>query len=144
MKSDIVSAKRVLIDTSIWIEYFKIMPHHKLVERVDELLTLEMACISDVVIAELLQGAKSQNEISTIRELSETLALVSQSQETWQGAGMLSHMLKKKGRSIHLVDCYIAVIAQENQCQILTMDKHFEIITQYYPVKLDTSLMVSE
>ncbi len=139
MKSDIVNANRVLIDTSIWIDYFK-KPSRELAAQVDELLSQEMGCISDVVIAELLQGAKSQNEISTITDLSKMLLLVSQSLETWQKAGMLSHMLKKGGRTIHLVDCYIAVIAQENQCQILTLDRHFDIISKYYPVKLITIL----
>ena len=33
---------------------------------------------------------------------------------------------KKKGRTINLADCYIAILAKEHKASILTLDKHLK------------------
>jgi len=40
----------------------------------------------------------------------------------------LSHSLLRKGKSIGLSDCYLAVAAKAGKVKVLTLDKHFETI----------------
>ena len=85
-------ADRVLIDTSVWIEYFRNRSPH----------------------------------------------VIDQSESTWTKAGRLSFDLKQQGKTIHIVDCYIAVIAQEHHCQVFTMDRHFKDIEKAIGLDLHT------
>ena len=88
-------------------------------------------CVPRIVLAELIQGAKSEKEISVIGEFMEAFTILDQTDQTWLKAGRLSYELKRKGRNINLTDCYIAVLAQENDCAVLTLDRHFKDIRQH-------------
>jgi predicted nucleic acid-binding protein len=130
-----MSADRVLIDTSIWVSYFRgDSPVNS--EKVDRLLEGEEVCVPKIVLAELVQGAKSQREISTIQDFLEAFTILDQSSETWWEAGDLSRRLKQRGKIISLWDCYIAVIAKENDCAVFTLDEHFQEIQKLIPLTL--------
>ena len=119
-----MNGKKVLIDTSVWIKYFRDKPG-TFSTRVDEVLSKHEVCVPKVVIAELIQGSKTEREISIIRDFVDAFSVIDQKEETWLKSGRLSFNLRKKGKTIHLTDCYIAVIAQEHGCQVYTLDEHF-------------------
>jgi predicted nucleic acid-binding protein len=102
---------RVLIDTSVWIEYLQGTATEELQQLVDDLLSGKEIIVPRIVLAELVQGARSEKD---------------EGERTWMDAGKLSYDLKKKGKTISLADCYISVIAKENRASILTLDKHFK------------------
>jgi predicted nucleic acid-binding protein len=130
-----MSAERVLVDTSVWVSYFR--GGSPLVsEKIDRLLAGAEVCVPKIVLAELIQGAKSEREISTIEDFFDAFTILDQSPETWLKAGKLSRQLKNRGKTIHLLDCYIAVIAKENACPVLTLDDHFKEIQKVMPLAL--------
>ncbi|MBI4745967.1 MAG: PIN domain-containing protein [Deltaproteobacteria bacterium] len=126
---------RVLIDTSAWIDYFQDTLSCGS-ELMDEILSHRDVYVPKVVIAELIQGARSEKEIGVIKEFVEAFTIVEEGKETWYKAGKLSYDLKKKGKTINLTDCYIAVIAREHNCSILTLDKHFKEIQKHDGLRL--------
>ena len=130
-----MSAERVLVDTSVWVSYFR-GGSPVISEKVDSLLAGDEVCVPKIVLAELLQGAKSEREISTIEDFFDAFTILDQSPETWLKAGKLSRELKIRGKTIHLLDCYIAVIAKENACAVLTLDDHFKEIQRVMPLSL--------
>lgn len=130
-----MSAERVLVDTSVWVSYFR-GGSPVISEKVDSLLAGDEVCVPKIVLAELVQGAKSEREISTIEDFFDAFTILDQRQETWLKAGKLSRELKIKGKTIHLLECYIAVIAMENSCAILTLDDHFKEIQKVMPLAL--------
>ncbi len=71
-----------------------------------------------------------------IREFVEAFAIIAESADTWLEAGRLSFALKKKGKTIYLADCYIAILAMEHNCSILTLDKHFKEIQKETRLKI--------
>ena len=130
-----MNAEKVLVDTSVWVSYFRGgLP--VISERVDRLLAGAEVCVPKIVLAELVQGAKSEREITTIEDFFDAFTILDQSPDTWLKAGKLSRQLKNRGITIHLLDCYIAVIAQENACAILTLDEHFKDIQKAIPITL--------
>jgi predicted nucleic acid-binding protein len=135
MRSDTMSAERILIDTSVWIEYFR-NQSPVFVAFVAELVKTREIYVPRIILAELMQGAKSEKELTVIAEFMDAFIIIDQTEQTWINAGRLSHELKRKGKNINLTDCYIAVIAQENNCAILTLDRHFKDIRQYAGIKL--------
>ena len=135
MKSGTMSAERVLIDTSVWIEYFR-NQSSGLVGFVAEIVKDREICVPGVILAELMQGAKSEKELSVIAEFMDAFTIIDQTDQTWVKAGRLSHELRKKGKNVNLMDCYIAVIAQENNCAVLTLDQHFKDISRHTKLQL--------
>ena len=115
---------RVLIDTSVWIKYFKDKPAG-FSTRVDEILAKHEVCVPKVVIGELIQGSKTEREISLFEGFIGAFSVIDQKEDSWVKAGRLSFNLRKKGKTIHLTDGYIAVMAQEHDCYIYTLDEHF-------------------
>ena len=122
-----MNGEKVLIDTSVWIEYFK-NKSQRFSGKVDDILTNQEVYVPTIVIAELIQGSRSEEDVSVIEEFIDAFNIIDQKEDTWVKAGKLSYDLKKKGKTVHLADCYIATIAEEHDCHILTLDKHFQDI----------------
>lgn len=130
-----VSAERILVDTSVWVDYLR-GDSPDIAEKLDRLLASAEICVPKIVLAELLQGAKSDRESTAVEEFAEAFAIIDQGPETWVKAGKLSRRLRSRGKTIHLVDCYIAVIAEENACAVFTLDEHFKEIAKVLPLRL--------
>jgi len=58
-----MSAERILVDTSVWIDYFR-NQSAGFVDFVAELVKNHEICVPQIVLAELMQGAKSEKELS--------------------------------------------------------------------------------
>ena len=124
---------KILVDTSAWIEFFrKKAPYHN---AVLEMIDSRRICCTGIVLAELIQGAKSQKELDVLKEFLHVFDFLPDSTELWEKAGELSFSLRLKGETVGLADCYISVVASSNNVKLLTLDKHFEIIRK--ETKLD-------
>jgi predicted nucleic acid-binding protein len=132
-----MSADRVLIDTSVWIEYFK-GGDPALARTVDTLIKSGSVFTAGIILAELLQGARSDRETRIIEDISGSFGLLTTGQDDidWIKAGKLSRDLRKAGTTVHLADCLIAVLALENKCCIATRDDHFQAIKQKVGIEL--------
>ena len=130
-----MSAEKVLVDTSVWIKYFR-DKSAGLSEKVDEILSKHEVYVPKIVIAELIQGSKSEREISVIEDFVDAFNIIDQREDTWIKAGRLSYNLKKKGKTVNLTDCYIAVIAEEYDCHIFSLDEHFKDIQKSVCIQL--------
>lgn len=120
-----MSADRILIDTSVWIEYFR-SKSSSVAQKVDRILEEDEVYVPKIIIAELMQGSKSIKELSIIEDFLDAFHIIDQKEDSWIKAGSLSYKLKKKGKNINLFDCYIAVIAQEYGCTIFSLNRHFK------------------
>jgi predicted nucleic acid-binding protein len=127
---------RVLIDTSVWIDYLQGTASEELQQLVDSLLGTKEIVVPKIVLAELIQGARSEKDIAVIREFLEAFTVVSEGDRTWMDAGKLSYDLKKKGKTVNLADCYISIMAKENHASILSLDKHFRDVQHEAGVEL--------
>jgi tRNA(fMet)-specific endonuclease VapC len=116
---------RVLIDTSVWIAYLQGEPA-RTAELVDPILSQCEVYVPKIVVAELVQGAHSEKDLALILEFLDAFTICGELEDTWLKAGRLSYALKKRGKTVNLSDCYIAIQAKENDCSVLTMDKHFK------------------
>jgi hypothetical protein len=126
---------RVLVDTSIWIDYFK-GEDEELLKKTDEFLTDAVVYVPKVVMAELIQGAKSEKEIAVIESFIEAFHIIDQTEHTWLKVGKLSYSMKRRGLNVNLVDCYIAVLAEEHHCKIFSLDEHFKVIKKFLKIEL--------
>ena len=133
-KSGTMNVEPILIDTSVWIAYFRDR-NARLSAEVDEILSNAEVVVPKIVLAELIQGAKTEREVAVLEDFLGAFTIIDQTKETWIKAGKLSYALKRKGKTVNLTDCYIAVIANENSCRLMTLDEHFREIRK--ALKLD-------
>lgn len=117
-------AELTCVDTSAWIEYLRGSPH-PVVKQTRELVLAARVCLADVVVGELFQGVRHARERTIVEEIVETLPLLTGTVGTWKAAGHLSARLRAAGQTIHLIDCYLASLAQEHGVAVLTCDGHF-------------------
>ena len=117
----------LLIDTSAWIEYFN-KTSHPISKEIESALLLNTAVTSQIILAELLQGAKSEKEVELILDLPSVVKILEEGPSIWQEAGLLANKLRKEGKTIPLIDCFLAVLAQEHKASILSLDKHFKLL----------------
>lgn len=73
-----------------------------------------------------MQGAKSEKELEVLRDFRHVFEFLPESVDQWQAAGELSNTLARKGKTVGLSDCYLAVSAKVSGAKLLTLDKHFE------------------
>lgn len=113
----------VLVDTSAWIHYFR--GNEPFCAKVGQLLDADRICTTGIIIAELLQGAKSEKERRTLRSFASVFPVIGDAASLWIEAGDLSARLRGQGLTIGLADCFIAVAALNNKIPVLTEDQHF-------------------
>ncbi len=130
-----MNADRVLVDTSVWIEYFR-GGDPDVLAKMDGLIKSGRVWIPPVVLAEMIQGARSRAEFKIIEDLRDAFTMIDQREGPWLAAGKLSYDMRKRGKSFHLTDCYIATIARENGCAVFTRDVHFPEIREVLDIKL--------
>lgn len=130
-----MNAKRVLIDTSAWIEYFR-HSRRAVTQQVAFLVSTQGAVTSGVILGELFQGALNAEEVEAIRKLRDAVASLGDSTAMWEEAGLLARDLRRRGHTIALIDCYLAVLAHANHCAILSLDQHFLLIARQRPLEV--------
>jgi predicted nucleic acid-binding protein len=109
----------IILDTSIWIEYFKRNPDYKTV--IDNLLREEKILAFDFVFGELLQGAK-EHEKEKILGIWEILPKVD-IREIGIYAGLYSQEKKLRDKGVGLIDCSIIYATIELKSKLWTLDK---------------------
>jgi len=122
---------RILVDTTIWIEFFR--ARSKIADRLEILLKENAVWTCGVVMFEVLQGMKSEDEKDEILNNLTSLPYAEMTKKSWQRSAELSIVLKKSGVTLPLSDIFIATIAIENDLSIYTIDNHF---TQVPDLKL--------
>lgn len=126
---------KVLIDTSIWIEYFNLAPGQVFME-VTRLLREERAAFSGMIALELIRGAKTTKELKTLENLFHSIARFDEQPSSHIQAGHLGYKLSRKGITMGTVDLLIAQVAIDHALSLYTQDHHFRSIAKHSPLTL--------
>jgi len=114
----------VLVDTCAWIDFLRYQ-EGELGNQVAALIENNQTAITGVIIAELLQGVKTEKQQQQINLLISSVTSLPTQELDWVNAGLLLQELRSRGITLPLTDALIAVIAQRYQVKVLTIDKHF-------------------
>ncbi len=117
----------IIVDTSVWIEFFR-NGDSQISNHLKQLLRSGRVALTGMILAEILQGIKSPREAKVVKKSLETLTFIDTPQRIWQLAGEMSASLRKQGLTIPLSDILIGVIAVDKKYEIFTIDRHFENI----------------
>ena len=118
---------KTIVDTSIWIEYFK--NESNLSASMDKELLAGNIYMTGAVISELLQGAKTEQDFQALKSNIDGVPFIETTLSDWILAGEVSYKLREKGRTIPITDCLVAAIAINNDATVMTLDRHFQYIS---------------
>lgn len=116
----------VLVDTGVWIDYFN---GHSTppADRLDALLSSTVVLVGDLILAEVLQGFRSDTGYRTAKKL-----LLAFEQRPLGGndialkAAANCRRLRRKGITVRKkVDCFIATYCIEHRIPLLYGDRDF-------------------
>jgi predicted nucleic acid-binding protein len=113
----------VIVDTSVWIDFFK--GHEPCFSPLSVLLADRQVLALPCVFGELLQGARNKKEQVIITDFWQSLPKVSPNlfETAWIQAGSLSSKERWFARGIGLIDSTILYIAKESSNKLWTLDK---------------------
>lgn len=115
---------QVLVDTSVWIEYFRT---GKNAEKLDLLIDENIIVINDLILAELIPPLKARKQQEVIKLLSSINKL--ELTINWNQIIEFQFKCLKNGlNGIGIPDLIIAQNAKQNHCSIYTNDKHFQLM----------------
>jgi hypothetical protein len=101
-----------IIDSSVWIEYFK-NRKFKLGDIIDSLIQEDKVYTNGIVISELLLGTKDNKESKKLKEAFLGLHYIELDSERFLKVGYNGYLLKKKGIRVPLTDLIIATTCIE-------------------------------
>lgn len=113
----------ILVDTSVWIAFFRGIDD-AIVRRLNQLLDESQVAISPVTRLEILAGA-ARKDRNQLKHLLSALPLFPPPKNLWQQ--METWVLEARGAGQHfsLPDMMIAVTAREEDCRIWSLDQDF-------------------
>lgn len=128
---------RVLVDSTVWIDFLKntkTPETDKLVELIEH---REDLCICGFVLTEVLQGIRSEREYVTTKQQFANLIYLEDDQSTFELGATLYRDLRKRGITIrNSIDCLIAATVIQHNVALLEDDRDFPFIDSQYPLNL--------
>ena len=115
-----------LVDTSVWIDFFRGVASVK--ASLHELILKNRVFMCGPIFFELLQGIKSSEEKSLVKDALLSLPYLEITLQVWEGAAYLSRDLRTKGVTLPLTDLLIGQLAKANNLEVISFDPHFDQI----------------
>jgi predicted nucleic acid-binding protein len=126
----------ILVDTSIWVRSLRRnFPRERQV--VADLIDRDLIATTDIVVAEVLQGARSEADFQELADKMGALNFFHADEGAWLNAAKLSFELRRRGLTTALSDLVIATVALEHNLEVYSVDSDFERVTNlqlYQPV----------
>ncbi len=122
----------VLVDTSVWVEYFR---HGRNLEKLDFIIDENLIVTNDLILAELVPFLKIRNQnkiISLLHNIKKLPININ-----WEQIIEFQYKCLKSGLSgLGIPDLIIAQNAKQNDCEIYTLDNHFQLIKDIIKLNL--------
>ncbi|MEP2447516.1 MAG: PIN domain-containing protein [Balneola sp.] len=126
-----MSRYKVLVDSSVWIQYFK---KGKL-PILDRLIEENLVCVNELILTELIPILKKQQHYVAIDSLN-SLELIPLKID-WELIREYQFMNLKNGiNKVGIPDLMILQQAIEEKMTLYTLDKHFKLMNEIYNFEL--------
>jgi len=124
----------VLVDTSVWIEYFKSSDS---LDRLDFIIDENLVVTNDLILAELIPFLKIKKQ----KKIIELLNNINKFQLHMDWDEIIDFQVKclKKGvNGVGIPDLLIAQNAKQNDCEIYSTDKQFDLLKGIINIKISS------
>ena len=130
-----MSPERFLVDTTVWVKYLRGLDSG-LKEHIRLLALEERAYTSEIIIMEVLRGAKSDKEYNMLYQDFLALPFLKTDTDVWETAWRTAYNLRRNGVNIPMVDVLIAAAAMYHKCTLMHSDRHFNLLAKHMGLKI--------
>lgn len=126
----------VLVDSSVWIEYFR---GNTIASPLNELIDSNNLCTNDLILAELLPSIYHKNEA----ELAELLLTITKMPLNiqWNHIVRMQTINLQNGiNRVGIADLIIAQNAMDEDLELFALDKHFCLMSKLHGLRIFTQL----
>lgn len=127
----------IVVDSSVWIDFFHGVSTPE-VERLDGLLGVTPLAIGDLILVEVMQGFRTDQDVATARQLFRSLALLPMlgGSNAWKAAENV-RQLRRKGITVRkTIDGIIATACIESNLPLLFSDRDFQPYVEHLGLEL--------
>jgi hypothetical protein len=125
-------ASLVLVDTSVWIRFFRAKDSPE-ASALDELLSVAAVATCAPIRAEVVSGAPTRREFQRLRALFDSLTALEPPDDLWPRLEDHRFALARRGIQASLIDLTIALTAQTRRVALWTLDGDFQRIAGAVP-----------
>jgi len=128
----------VMVDTSVWIDYFKNRSTPSSVALKKILKSDEPICITGLIYTEILQGIKEDSLYEEIKEAISVFEIIAvEDIKIYENAIQIYRRARKSGHTIRkTIDCVIAAAAIEVGVPLFHNDRDFDAICAHSDLKV--------
>ena len=121
---------KVLVDTSVWVDFLNGHPSREAAALADLLRGDDEICTCGTIVAEVFQGLRKEEGRRAIQKSFEDLTFLEPSGiDLYFRAAETYRRLRGTGHTVRsTIDCVIAVVAEENACYLLARDRDLDAI----------------
>lgn len=126
---------RVLVDTSVWIDFFRGVESDKVAKLEELIQQKDDICCCGFILTEVLQGIREEKAFAATKRLFDGLLYLEDDRSTFELGAGLYRELRRKGATIRSpIDCLIAATVVQHGVNLLENDRDFHFIDQHYPL----------
>ncbi|WP_304225594.1 PIN domain-containing protein [Gracilinema caldarium] len=122
----------ILVDSSVWIEYFK---GNDKTLVLNTLIDHNTICVNDLILAELLPSINQRKEIE-LKELLLTITKIPLNINWNTIIYMQTQNLKNGINKVGIADLVIAQNVIDNNLELYSLDHHFELMSELHGFRL--------
>jgi predicted nucleic acid-binding protein len=122
----------LLVDTSVWVEFFRGAP----LPPLEEALRTGSVVLAPIVAAELLSAPLTRAERRSLASFVDDLPLHPTPLPHWQAVGALRAHLSRKGLSVSTPDAHVAACAIEANAALWSNDAVFRKVARATSLRL--------
>lgn len=115
----------VLIETSLWIDALRRDGRPENKAKVDQLIRTGRAAWCEMVLLELWNGARGEEERAELAAWQEEIILLPISAEVWKLSWKLARAARRAGLTVPNPDILIAACARFHEVPLEHFDEHF-------------------
>lgn len=138
MSESLPGERPILVDTSAWVEFLR-GTGSRVNVRVRELIeTGARLATTDVVVMELMAGARSETRSKELRRfLLRFEHLPTEGLADFERAAGIYRTCRQRGSTVRsLFDCLISTVAIRERIPVLAHDRDFEAIASHTPLEI--------
>lgn len=127
----------VLVDTSVWIDFFRGKSTRE-VRELERLLREGVdICICGVILTEILQGIRDDSDYRKTKAIVDAFLFLPMNRQTFLHAAEMYRLLRRKGVTIRKsVDCMIAAVSIDHDVPLLHRDRDFDPMEKHCGLKV--------
>jgi predicted nucleic acid-binding protein len=126
---------RILVDTSVWIDFFRGNASRENLLFKECLQRREHICITGIIAQEVLQGVRQDSQHQSVLKYLLLFPKIEDEFADYLEAANIYRNLRKRGLTISSpVDCLITALAIKHRVTLLHRDSDFALISRYFPL----------